>query len=323
MANFARQALLVAIPLALVVSGLAARKLLTRPAGPSLSATPDTFALGNVAEGRKVSTSVTLRNTGNSPLEITRVDKSCDCTDLTLPGPIAPGQSVPLKLTIDTTAQRRGPINKAIVLHVKGWPKHPVTLPIHGSIYDELSITPKTQNLGTLACREEHPVSLTLTRLDGKPLTVTKIEPPAGLALIPKNTASSTITLSGIFTAPEVPGEFQETVTLHTDDAALPIITARLDFAVKAIYTLAPKFAHFGLAREKAPKEVRVKISGPSTPLKLLSVPPTLTAKLEGSTVIIARRPDAPKRLVTEIRLGTQNPRQPKIPIPVYSFFSK
>lgn len=323
MANFARQALLVAIPLALIVGGLAARKLLTRPAGPSLSATPDTFTLGNVAEGRKASASVTLRNTGNTPLEITRADKSCDCTDLALPGPIAPGQSAPLALTLDTTGQRQGPINKAIVLHVKGWPKHPVTLPIQGSIYDELRITPKTQNLGTLICREKHPVSLTLTRLDGKPLTVTKIEPPAGLALTAKSTAPNSVALSGTFTAPEVPGEFQETVTLHTDDAALPIITARLDFTVKAVYTQAPKFAHFGLAREKAPKEIRVKISGPSTPLKLLSVPPTLTARLEDSTVIIARRPDAPKRLVTEIRLGTQNPRQPQIPIPVYSFFSK
>ncbi|MGC4044676.1 MAG: DUF1573 domain-containing protein [Armatimonas sp.] len=323
MGSFARQALYVAIPLALVVGGLAVRKLLTRPSGPALLATPTAFSLGNVAEGRKVSASVTLRNTGTTPLEITRVDKSCDCTDLSLPGPLAPGQSAPLALTVDTTAQRRGPINKAIVLHVKGWPKNPITLPIQGSIYDELTITPKTLNLGMLTCRQKHPVSLTLNRLDGKPLTVTKIEPPAGLAITPKSTAPNTVALSGTFTAPEVPGEFQETVTLHTDDSALPTITARLDFTVKAAYTLTPKFAHFGLTREKAPKEIRVKISGPPTPLKLLSVPPSISARLEGTTVIIARRPEAPKRLVTEVRLGTQNPKQPQIPVPVYSFFSK
>jgi hypothetical protein len=319
-----RRALLFVVPLAMLLGGLAVwRVLVSRWVGPSLVATPQAFSVGDVAEGRNITASVTLRNTGSTPLEITRADKSCDCTDLTLPGVLAPGQSAPLTLTMDTAGQRSGPIEKSIVLHIKGWPKHPLVLPIRGSIYQELAVTPKTQNLGTLTCREKRPASFTVTRLDGKPLAVTKVESPASVTLLARNTAPNSVQLRGTLTAPEAPGEFQETVTLHTDDAALPIVTARLDYTVKAIYTLTPKFAHFGLTREKAPKEIRVKIAGPTTKLKLLSVPPTVTARIEGNTAILTRKPDSPKRLVAEVRIATTNPKQPQIPVPVYSFFSQ
>jgi hypothetical protein len=152
---------------------------------------------------------------------------------------------------------------------------------------------------------------------------VTKIEPLNGLALMASNPRPQTVALAGTLTAPDAPGEFQETLTLHTDDSALPEVTARLDFSVRAIYKLTPKFAHFGLTRKKAPKEIRIKISGPKTGLKLLTVPPEVNARLEGTVVVIARKPDAPARLVSEVRVKTDNPAQPVIPIPVYSFFSR
>lgn len=307
--------------LAALVVGLTAWKALA-PQGPPLAISPGAFALGELAEGAMGRGRVTIRNTGKTPLTFERVEKSCDCTDLNLPPSLAPGASAPLDLTLDTTG-KRGPLQKSVTLHVAGWPKNPVKIAIDGNVHEELRVEPKRQSLDGLACRETRPISLTVTRIDGKPLAVTSLELPAALKATAKNASPSVVKLSGTLTAPDAPGEYQETLTLHTDDAALPTVTARLDFTVKAVYALKPAFAHFGLSREKAPKSIRVSISGPKARLKLLSVPDSVIARLDGNSVIVARRESAPSRLTTEVRIATDNPQQPQIVVPIYSFFSQ
>ena len=316
-----RLALILLAPLAAIVVGLTAWKALG-PKGPPLAVEPGAFALGELAEGATGKARVTIRNTGNQPLTFERVEKSCDCTDLNLPPSLAPGQSAPLDLTLDTTG-KRGPLQKSVTLHVRGWPKTPVKIAIDGSVHEELRVEPKRQSFDGLTCRETRPVSLTVTRVDGKPLALTRLELPAALKATAQNASPSVVKLSGTLTAPDAPGEYQETLTLHTDDDALPTVTARLDFTVKAIYALKPAFAHFGLSREKAPKSIRVSISGPKTNLKLLSVPDSVIARLDGNSLIVARRESAPSRLTTEVRLATDNPKQPQIVVPVYSFFNQ
>ena len=198
-----------------------------------------------------------------------------------------------------------------------------MTIPISGSVHEELRVEPKRQSIENLVCRSKRPVTLTVTRVDGKPLAVTSLELPAALKATAENTSPSVVRLSGTLTAPDAPGEYQETLKIHTDDPALPVATARLDFTVNAVYALRPKFAHFGLTRSKAPKSIRVKISGPQAHFTLLSVPKTLRATLDGDAVILARASDAPNRLTTEVRIATDNPEQPQIVVPAYSFFSQ
>ena len=308
----------------IVVAPLAALTLWTvfhRASGPALSIEPAAFSLGDVAEGAQAHATVTIRNRSRATLYFERVDKSCDCTEASVPDALPPGASAPLTITLDTSG-KRGPLRKSIALQVRGWPKDPVTVPIVGSVHEELRVEPRRLKLGELACREKRTVALTVTRVDGKPLSLSAPGLPPTLAATFHNAAPPVVRVSAVLTAPDAPGEYSEFVHLRTDDAALPSVEARLDYTVEAVYALKPAFAHFGLNAKTAPAAIDIQIVGPKAALKLLKIPPEVSATLSGNRLTIRRKPGAPGHLTTAVQVATDNPRQPQIVVPVYSFFS-
>ena len=61
------------------------------------------FDFGKILQGEVVSYTFHFTNTGNVPLLITRVDKSCGCTASDYPRePIAPGKGGDIKITYDS-----------------------------------------------------------------------------------------------------------------------------------------------------------------------------------------------------------------------------
>ena len=61
------------------------------------------FDFGKILQGEVVSYTFHFKNTGNAPLLITNVDKSCGCTASDYPRePIQPGESGEIKITYDS-----------------------------------------------------------------------------------------------------------------------------------------------------------------------------------------------------------------------------
>lgn len=70
---------------------------------PVITFTKTEFDFGKILQGEVVSYTFHFTNTGNVPLIITGVDKSCGCTASDYPRqPIAPGEGGDIKITYDS-----------------------------------------------------------------------------------------------------------------------------------------------------------------------------------------------------------------------------
>lgn len=56
-------------------------------------------------EGIQLKHAFVVKNTGETPLIISRYEVSCSCTKVTLPGPIAPGESGHVTVEFDTNGK--------------------------------------------------------------------------------------------------------------------------------------------------------------------------------------------------------------------------
>lgn len=70
---------------------------------PVLTFDKNEFDFGKILQGEVVSYTFHFKNTGNAPLLITNVEKSCGCTASDYPRePIQPGESGEIKITYDS-----------------------------------------------------------------------------------------------------------------------------------------------------------------------------------------------------------------------------
>ncbi len=83
---------------------------------PAIQFDKTEFDFGKILQGEVVSYTFHFTNTGNAPLIITNVDKSCDCTASEFPrNPIEPGGRGDIKITYNS-ANRHGFQSKALVV---------------------------------------------------------------------------------------------------------------------------------------------------------------------------------------------------------------
>lgn len=75
------------------------------------------YDAGNVEKGEVINASFTVKNTGEYPLVIARVQPSCSCTLGEYPEePIQPGQEGVITAQVDTDKLELGPINKSLTI---------------------------------------------------------------------------------------------------------------------------------------------------------------------------------------------------------------
>lgn len=89
---------------------------------------PPSFDFGRVRPSQRVSKEFRLRNAGDSALRIDSVSSTCSCAVAPLADDarsLEPGASVPLRVTLTTTAEP-GPMAQTVDVRV-GDPKGPVT----------------------------------------------------------------------------------------------------------------------------------------------------------------------------------------------------
>ena len=135
-------------------------------------AIPETLDLGKFSTSEKGTGTVSLKNTGDEPVTITRAKASCGCTtsDFKNGTVLQPGESTDISVTMDGKGRARK-MSKTVTFTIDGYPA--VRLPVIAETisYVTLDIDPITINeeIGTTI--------VTLTSLDEQPFKITSILP--------------------------------------------------------------------------------------------------------------------------------------------------
>lgn len=164
-----RHALLIAVicSLAVVAQAFAAPRLVVdRPS----------FDFGHIPQGNKLVHMFTLKNSGDSPLNIGQISTSCGCTAVIASSRVIPaGGAVEIKATFDS-ANFSGPVSKMIYVNTND-PKTPVyTLSMKGSVDEQVTVTPKQLNLGVIKIGTTREVAISIENRGQKPMNITDVK---------------------------------------------------------------------------------------------------------------------------------------------------
>jgi hypothetical protein len=103
--------------------------------GPNIEFESTVVDYGEILKGSNGIRVFTFTNTGDSPLEISKVYSSCGCTIPKKPeAPIAPGEKGEIQVKYDTN--RIGPIRKTITVNSNATATPIVSLKIKGKVAD-------------------------------------------------------------------------------------------------------------------------------------------------------------------------------------------
>jgi len=97
-----------------------------------------------------VAHSFSFRNTGDAAATITRVSSSCGCTVANVSDKvIPPGKSGAIKAAFDSS-DFYGPVTKEVFVYLGDQQKPAYILTMKGLVIEELAITPRQINLGSV-----------------------------------------------------------------------------------------------------------------------------------------------------------------------------
>lgn len=161
-----------------IASILTALLLLAAPAlaGPRFTFDKPVYDFQKVTQGKTVVHTFSFRNTGDAPGTIARVSSSCGCTVANVSEKvIRPGKSGTIKATFDTT-DFFGPVIKEVFVYLGDQQKPAYTLTMKGLVVEELVITPRQVNLGSVKAGVRKDVTLTMENKGDKTLKITGIK---------------------------------------------------------------------------------------------------------------------------------------------------
>ena len=135
-------------------------------------AIPETLDLGKFSTSEKRTGSVSLKNTGDEPVTITRAKASCGCTtsDFKNGTVIQPGESTDISVTMNGKGKART-LSKTVTFTIDGYPALRLPVVAETISYVSLDVDPITIN------EETGTTKVTLTSLDEQPFKVTSILP--------------------------------------------------------------------------------------------------------------------------------------------------
>ncbi len=171
-------------------------------AAPRIIVEQPVFDFGTVRQGRKVDHNFVVRNRGDAPLVIEKTRSSCGCTVANVTArSIPPGSSGEIKITFDS-ANFAGKIEKTIALDVNDPQTPTTTLVIRGVITEELVISPRQLNLGTLKGGTSRDATISIENRGDRPVRLTGFTSSAASLVVkgkpaqlqPGQSASITVT---------------------------------------------------------------------------------------------------------------------------------
>jgi len=145
-------------------------------AGPQLTFDKNVFDFHSVIQGKTVSHSFTFRNTGDAPATITRVSSSCGCTVANVSDKvIPPGKSGAIKAAFDSS-DFYGPVSKDVFVYLGDQQKPAYILSMKGLVVEELVITPRQINLGSVKAGVRKEVTVVMENKGNKTVKITSLK---------------------------------------------------------------------------------------------------------------------------------------------------
>ena len=181
------------------------------------------FSCGEINNLRKFKHSFIIENNVSSPLEISRVDSSCACTNVVLSKKIIPeNEKINLEVTVDPR-RKIGPLDEQILLTSNDTEKQYTQLKIIGKVIETISVRPTAFYLG------KSPYDTVVKKS-------VKIEPlEDGVEVVNVTCASQSVKVEmvlqedrtsyeiNIIAIPPFPlGEFHSTVFVETNSTSVP-----------------------------------------------------------------------------------------------------
>lgn len=280
-----------------------------------------------MSEGAVAERTVRLHNTSDAPLYVERVGASCGCTTTQAPQSIPPQGSAPLTVRFDSH-NRVGPIHQSVRLYLAGH-QAPLTISTTGQVARDIAFSARSLDLGDGTSGA--PATLTVTRVDNKPLSVSLVKAPHPLRARVKQVSPSSARLVVSFAAPSLAGVQEKEITLGLNCPGLPATTIPVRWATPGLYQMTPEQVNFGVVSPGTARKQQVRLSGADvSKLRVLSCQGGVSAHLlrragsRQAVLSIVYRPKGGQGslLRGHVVLATGEARQPRLIVPVYAAVS-
>ncbi|WP_136514406.1 MULTISPECIES: DUF1573 domain-containing protein [Geomonas] len=120
-------------------------------AAPEVIVDQGSFNFGSVAQGRKVQHTFKVRNGGDAPLQIKKLEASCGCTAVKPSTTVVPpGKSATIEVTFDSTSFS-GKVVKTVTLTSNAGKSPSYTFSMEGTVTEELQVIPRQLSLGPVS----------------------------------------------------------------------------------------------------------------------------------------------------------------------------
>ena len=195
------------------------------------------FSLGSIYRGAMAERRITLKNTGNDTLLISRVDVSCGCTGTMVSHDhIAPGDTGTLLITFNSK-NFRGPVHKTVTVESNDPAQPQAVVQFDGTVVEDVVVTPEylwfqdaevgTKNTRTLTIKNEGKEGLLLKTFSSD---------LKGLSLqLPKE--------------PVQPGTSVQLPVVYTPESASPVLAERMKITTSNLHQPEIIVAVYGNAR--------------------------------------------------------------------------
>ncbi len=157
---------------------LAAVFFLTAPAlaEPQLKFEKTLYDFHTVMQGKTVRHSFSFRNTGDATATIARVSSSCGCTVANVSDKIIPsGRTGTITATFDSS-DFYGPVTKEVFVYLGDQQKPAYILTMKGTVAEELIITPRQINLGSVKAGIRKDVTLEMQNNGNKTIKIVSLK---------------------------------------------------------------------------------------------------------------------------------------------------
>ncbi len=188
---------------------------------PTIEFEKTVFDFGKIATGQKGTAVFAYKNTGKSPLEITKTTAICTCTRVvraSIP-PIAPGASEKVEIAFDSSGYE-GKVQKRVLVKTNDPAHEKIMLTVQAEIQPIAKLSPDTVSFGTLKPGGKYETTITLTPLTPKPFKIVKTEPGKYARITsfkPLKDGKGSYKLSLVVTAGKVEDRVMEQLKIVTD----------------------------------------------------------------------------------------------------------
>ncbi|HBA86991.1 MAG TPA: hypothetical protein DCZ75_03090 [Geobacter sp.] len=141
-------------------------------AAPELSVGKGTYNFGTVTQGKKVTHVFTIKNGGDQPLQIKKLEAACGCTAVKpSTSVVQPGRSAEIEVIFDSSAFS-GKVQKTVTMTTNAGKTPTYTFAMEGSVTEELQVIPRQLSLGSLASGVAKQVTVIVTNNGGNSVKI-------------------------------------------------------------------------------------------------------------------------------------------------------